>query len=402
MRKLWIDSLLKISLPVLDLASKNQLKDKMPSSKNSEQQYLEAIARTICGISPWLNLPDDASKEAILRTDIKSKVKDTLANIVEPKSSDYIDFGQDKQSLVDAAYLAQGLIRCPSLYDELPLKTQKQLIEEFIKTRKFIPAQTNWLLFAAMIETFLFTINVEIDNSRLVTAINNFINLYYIGDGIYGDGLHFHFDYYNSFVIHPMLTDILEVVKDSELGDLQKYYSIQILRHQRYSEILERLISPTGTWPPIGRTLSCRIGVFYALSHAVYKKLLTDELKPAQVRCALNAVLQTFLKNEKNFSNNGFLTIGLDGEQQSIAEDYISIGSSYHAMTFFVALGLPEDDEFWKSPDMNWTSLSVFSGADVKLDHSYDENISAKTIFPKFLKLFLGLIKNKINMGKTR
>lgn len=402
MHKLWIDSLLKISLPVLDLASTNQLKEKMPRSQNSEQQYLEAIGRTICGIGPWLHLPDDGSEEAILRADMKSKVKTTLSNIVDPQAADYIDFGQNRQSLVDAAYLAQGLIRCPSLYAELALTTQKQLIKELKKTRKIIPAQTNWLLFAVMIETFLFTVNEKINNSRLSPAIDKFINLYYVGDGVYGDGIQFHFDYYNSYVIHPMLTDILEVLKCSDLGDFEKFYSLQVRRHKRYVGILERMISPTGTWPVIGRTLSCRIGTFHALSHAAYKSILPNDLEPAQVRCALNAVLQTFLKNENNFSKDGFLTVGLDGTQDSITEDYISIGSLYHAMTFFVALGLPQDDGFWKNADMDWTCLSAFSGADLKLDHAYDENISAKTILPKFLKLFWLLLKNKIKTGNIK
>ena len=33
---------------------------------------------------------------------------------------------------------------------------------------------------------------------------------WYKGDGAYGDGPEFHWDYYNSFVIHPMLVDVLD------------------------------------------------------------------------------------------------------------------------------------------------------------------------------------------------
>lgn len=40
-----------------------------------------------------------------------------------------------------------------------------------------------------------------------------FINEWYSGDAHYADGEEFHFDYYNSFVIHPMLTDILIILK---------------------------------------------------------------------------------------------------------------------------------------------------------------------------------------------
>ena len=37
---------------------------------------------------------------------------------------------------------------------------------------------------------------------------------WYKGDGAYGDGPAFHWDYYNSFVIHPMLLDVLDVFRD--------------------------------------------------------------------------------------------------------------------------------------------------------------------------------------------
>ena len=35
---------------------------------------------------------------------------------------------------------------------------------------------------------------------------------WYLGDGMYSDGPHYHADYYNSFVIQPMLVDIIEHV----------------------------------------------------------------------------------------------------------------------------------------------------------------------------------------------
>ena len=41
---------------------------------------------------------------------------------------------------------------------------------------------------------------------------------WYKGDGAYGDGPTFHWDYYNSFVIHPMLLDVLDVVRRRDAG----------------------------------------------------------------------------------------------------------------------------------------------------------------------------------------
>lgn len=34
---------------------------------------------------------------------------------------------------------------------------------------------------------------------------------WYKGDGIYGDGAEFHLDYYNSYVIHPLLLQVLKI-----------------------------------------------------------------------------------------------------------------------------------------------------------------------------------------------
>ena len=41
---------------------------------------------------------------------------------------------------------------------------------------------------------------------------------WYKGDGVYGDGPEFHWDYYNSFVIHPMLLDVLPRASDEIAG----------------------------------------------------------------------------------------------------------------------------------------------------------------------------------------
>ena len=41
---------------------------------------------------------------------------------------------------------------------------------------------------------------------------------WYKGDGAYGDGPSFHWDYYNSFVIHPMLVDVLDGVRRRRSG----------------------------------------------------------------------------------------------------------------------------------------------------------------------------------------
>ena len=44
---------------------------------------------------------------------------------------------------------------------------------------------------------------------RMLYGVKKFRDEWYKGDAMYGDGVAFHMDYYNSFVIHLMLTDVL-------------------------------------------------------------------------------------------------------------------------------------------------------------------------------------------------
>ena len=68
---------------------------------------------------------------------------------------------------------------------------------------------------------------------------------------MYGDGVDFHMDYYNSFVIHPMLTDVLVVMKKHNIEGAD-FLDTQLKRHARYAEI-------TGTFYFSRRFLSgCR------------------------------------------------------------------------------------------------------------------------------------------------
>ena len=79
-------------------------------------------------------------------------------------------------------------------------------------TRKTKPGQNNWLLFAGIIEAGLLKFTGSCDQLRIDDGIIKHKE-WYKGDGIYGDGADFHADYYNRFVIHPMLLDILKVGK---------------------------------------------------------------------------------------------------------------------------------------------------------------------------------------------
>src|SRR6202012_2755973 len=114
------------------------------------------------------------------------------------------------QPVGDGFFFAYGLVRCPALWKSPDGAVKKDVIACLIKTRKIKPPENNWLLFAAMIEAFFITIGEPFEISRIDYAIKQH-QLWYKGDGMYGDGAEFHWDYYNSFVIHPYLYDILKI-----------------------------------------------------------------------------------------------------------------------------------------------------------------------------------------------
>ena len=370
-RKKWIEILTKISEPVLTNMANDTLKKNMSieymDSIHIEHSYLEAVGRLICGIAPWMELGVDQTEEGQLRKKYLLLTKNGLKNIFNPESDDYLIFEGHTQPLVDAAFLAQGLLRAKTqLWDKFDDTLKKLIIDALTKTRSIKPFNNNWLLFASMIEAFLLETIGEYDEHRLMDGVNKFLNKWYLGDGFYSDGDSFHFDYYNSYVIHPMLTEILIILNKHGKCD-EHTLNTQFDRLKTYSLHLERMISPEGTYPIIGRSMSYRTGVFHALTLSVLLGLDTDEIQPEQIRSALSVVIQRQFCDDNNFDERGWLKIGFNGHQKDIAEEYITTGSLYLCSTVFLVLGLPENDRFWSAPYSNWSSVKGWYGRDISL-----------------------------------
>ena len=379
-RNIWLNYLDKIARPVLYNLSNGTLKVNMPiecvTGDPEGKMYcthLEALGRVIVGISPWLELGPDATPEGQLRSEFIDLSVKAIANAVDPDSPDHLNFNSGGgQPLVDAAFLAHGLLRAPTqLFARLDDVTKERLKAE-LKSSSAIPTyESNWLFFNAIIEAALYEFYGEWDRSRIDYAFNRFFNEWYKGDGFYGDGASFHMDFYNSFVIQPMLMQILDVLAKHDF-DCAELLDTEAERYSRYAEIQERLISPEGTYPIVGRSIAYRFGAFQALSDAAYRHMLPEIVAPAQVRCALTAVMDRQMSAPDTFNAEGWLNVGFCGHQLHMGEDYISTGSLYLCCAGFIALGLPESDSFWSSPAADWTSKKGWSGVDMPSDHAID------------------------------
>ena len=88
-------------------------------------------------------------------------------------------------------------------------------IDAFKKARTInnVP-YNNWLLFSATVEAFFVKFDKNADFLRIEYALNKHME-WYVGDGLYSDGKYYHWDYYNSFVIHPMLIDVVNVLQET-------------------------------------------------------------------------------------------------------------------------------------------------------------------------------------------
>lgn len=379
-RAYYVQTLTKIADPVLTAISKNELKKTMPvetsDPKNVKDRmystHLEAFGRLLAGMAPWLELGPDQTAEGRLREKYITLALAGIKNATDPKAADFLNFYQGRQPVVDVAFFAQALLRAPhQLWDRLDASTKANVIAALKSSRVIEPSFSNWLLFSATIEAALMKFDNYGDKMRMDYATKEHLLSWYKGDGTYGDGPNFHWDYYNSYVIQPMLVGVLKELAPTDAKQ-KKDYETALAHAKRYAGVQERMISPEGTYPPIGRSIAYRYGAFQTLSMIALMHELPESIKPQQVRSALYTMIKRQTEAPGTFDKNGWLQIGIYGHQPGVGETYISTGSLYLCSEAFLVLGLPANDPFWQGKDEDWTAKKVWKGEPVVIDHAID------------------------------
>lgn len=381
-RELWAGILYQMAAPVLSNMSEGKLQENMlvelsPTwdGRDKRVTYMECFGRLMAGLAPWLSLPDDDTAEGKQRKQLREWALKSYAQSVDPESKDYLLWRKEGQPLVDAAYIAESFLRgYDALWVPLDDLTKQRYIVEFQQLRRVDPPYTNWLLFSSTVECFLKKAGAQTDYYRITSALRK-VDEWYVGDGWYSDGEDFAFDYYNSFVIHPMYVECLEVMTN---GGKQNIWNVKggnfpnaLKRMQRFGMILERFVSPEGTFPVFGRSITYRTGVLQPLALLSLRGWLPKELPAGQVRAAMTAVIQRMFGDNRNFNAEGYLTLGFNGSQPNISDWYTNNGSLYLASLAFLPLGLPADAPFWTDAPQPWTSKKAWGGEDFSKDHAY-------------------------------
>ena len=388
-RQYWCSLAYKMAQPVLENMAKGELQKNMqtefsPSfdNRNKKVLYMECFGRLMAGVAPWLTLPDDATAEGKQRKQLREWALASYKNAVDPQSPDYLCWGIGGQNLVDAAYIAESFLRAyDTLWKPLDEVIKKRYLAEFAKLRHIDPPYTNWLLFSSTIESFMAKAGGDFDEYRVNSACRK-VEEWYVGDGWYADGPSFAFDYYSSYVFHPMYLETLQAMVDAKVNsrlDYQKYYDRELRRCQKYSIILERFISPEGTFPAFGRSIPYRMATMQPLALMAWYQTLPSDLSNGQVRAALTKVLHRMFDKENNFNEKGYLSIGFCGNsQKNVADWYTNNGSLYMTTLAFMPLGLPADHPFWTDAAQPWTQVKAWNNQQFPKDHQWKDDIVTK------------------------
>lgn len=389
-REYWCQLAYQLARPVLENMSKGTLQKNMqtefsPSfdNRNRKVVYMETFGRLMAGIAPWLTLADDDTAEGAQRKQLREWALQSYKNAVDPESPDYLCWGVTGQNLVDAAYVAESFLRAyDALWMPLDEVTKQRYIKEFQGLRKIDPPYTNWYLFSSVIESFLAKAAgmKACDEFRVNTTCRK-VEEWYVGDGWYADGPVFAFDYYSSYVFHAMYLETLQAMIDAKANtriDYQKYYDRALQRAQKHAIILERFISPEGTFPVFGRSIPYRMAAMQPLALMAWYEKLPKDLTNGQVRAALTKVMHRMFDEQQNFNEGGFLTIGFCGSQPNIADWYTNNGSLYMTSLAFMPLGLPATHPFWTDKAEPWTQVKAWNGQPFPKDHRWDDKIQTK------------------------
>lgn len=374
-REFWVETATKIATPVLENLSKNELHknwqvEYSPSwdGRNKEVAYLEAFGRLMAGIAPWLALPDDGTAEGATRKRLREWALQGYKNGVDPASPDRFGWEASNQTLVDASYLALSFLRAKeALWEPLDQVTKTLYIKEFRNLRKIAPPYNNWLLFRTMIEAFFVEIGEEYDGFALNVGLRK-ADEWYLSDGFYSDGPEFSLDYYNAYVLHPYIVEIVDIMaRHNVWSPLSK--DLAVRRMQRFDRLLERMISPEAAYPVMGRSMTYRMGAFQTLALSAWCTGLHKDLTNGGVRNALTAVMRRLMTAQGVFNDKGWLQLGFAGRQPELADYYTNAGSLYITSLVFLPLGLPADAPFWTDAPQPWTSQKAWSGGQVKKDY---------------------------------
>ncbi|MBJ7458355.1 MAG: DUF2264 domain-containing protein [Thermoleophilaceae bacterium] len=243
------------------------------------------------------------------------------------------------QANVEAASIAVSLLLArEELWEALSEEAATGLANWMLPVADRRGDQCNWALFGACVETFLVAVERPV-NCGATAEAHAAADAWYRGGGWYGDGPRAAIDYYTAYSFHFYLPLIAHFTGD---GERARIYADRLAE---FLPSLCALIDGAGRPVAWGRSLTYRFGMLAPLWIDQWLGRAAGDAGTA--RETTFAVVDSFLR--EGAVEDGLLTIGWRGPDESVAQDYSGSASPLWAAKAFAGLMLPADHPAWNA-----------------------------------------------------
>ena len=205
--------------------------------------HLEALGRLIAGLAPWIELPADSTRRGARARQLRRagpprhrpRRRSRVARFPELHARS----AAAGRCRVSRAGRPPGAAHaCATSSTRRRDGTWSPRSSRRDRSRR---RSTTGCCFRRRSKRRLKSLGAGWDRMRVDYALRQH-EQWYKGDGAYGDGPEFHWDYYNSFVIHPMLLDGRSMRARTRRRRGRRSRRRSTRRAQRYAAVQERLI----------------------------------------------------------------------------------------------------------------------------------------------------------------
>ena len=376
-RQYWVRTMRKVAEPVLANLAAGTLKRNMPVecvtgdvAERRKYTHLEAIGRLLAGIAPWLEAPLDAWSRARPATALCGS---GAPGDPHRRGSAFARLPQLPRRVrsrwwIAASWRRRYCARPNELWKKLDSGTQKNVAAALLSSRVITPGQNNWLLFAATVEAALALMGERWDAMRIDYAMRaapavvrrrrRVRRRSALPLGLLQQ------------LRHPADAAGRAAQYRVARQDWETLLPDILARARRYAAIQERLISPEGTFPVIGRSITYRTGAFQLLAQMALLGELPAPLTGARVRAALTAVMRRLLEAPGTFDDRRL------ADDRTVRASAAS-GRDLHFDRQPVSLrgrvsapGLRRPTRSGRAPAEDWTSRRIWRGEDAPADHA--------------------------------
>lgn len=301
---------------------------------------LEGFLRPLWGIVPYICGGGEFSHLDLYRKG--------LVNGCDPDHPEFWGYpGDMDQILVDLAAIAFAICFCPDQFWHPLTRRDMDVVAAYLKyarARHF--CSNNWKFFKVFIDIALqrtgYTIETKSTEQYLVD-----LELYYLGDGWYGDGKPHRIDYYNAFAFHFYGLIYVKLQAKQDPDRCQRFMD----RANQFAGQFIHWFSEDGAALAYGRSLNYRFSVvgFWG----VYASVLDPNETPAIPWGVLKGI---YLNNFKWWAKqpvftlgSKVLSLGYSYPNNFMTERYNSPQSPYWATKGFSALFMSESHPFWQA-----------------------------------------------------